>query len=105
MKTKENAPQRGAWGAERREDGGGGAEEAGTAPACHGPTGEGAGGGWVGQCAHAAKLAKVLGDFGDEGECAGGAVVGYSCSRLKSGGHDGRGQRAQEQREALMSRC
>lgn len=45
------------------------------------------------------KVGKVLDDFSDEGECAGGLVVGVLLHEVEeAGGHDGRAQEAQEQR-------
>ena len=69
---------------------GGGAEKAGTGSSL--PSG------W-GMWHSLGKVGQVLGDFGDEGECAGGAVVGVLLQQVEErGGHDGRAEEAQEQR-------
>lgn len=54
----------------------------GRAPACHGPAGRA---GWgVGGTWHSlGKVGQVLGDFGDEGECAGGAVIGVLLQQIE----------------------
>lgn len=44
------------------------------------------------------KVGQVLGDFGDEGECASGAVVGVLLKQVEErGGHNGWAEEAQEQ--------
>lgn len=51
----------------------------GQAPAYRGP----GGGRWGGTWHSLGKVGQVLGDFGDEGECAGGAVVGVLLQQIE----------------------
>lgn len=47
------------------------------------------------------KVGQVLRDFGDEGQGAGGAVIGVFLEKVEEGGgHDGRAQEAQEEGRA-----